>query len=212
MHSVDGRVRKQSDLVRLLPARNLYHGVRLASSLDLPLNLFVSLGFSRSACPTNKTDRAFAAIRNQFGKWITRPRKEQRGHLAPPTFVWVIENPNGCSHAHWLVHIPIARQREFRVLLAEWFAKATGGGVPTHAIHIKKAKFPKGTGKYMLKGMHPALARRYDILHENQGWVTGRRIGHSKNIGPVQVAEMFRQGRYLPPSRWKWNKYGQHSG
>ena len=194
--------RKASDLIRHLPARNLHHGIRLASSLGLDLNLFISINFTLTDCPAEKTDIAFAQIRTHFGKWITRPRKTESGYQAPPTFVWVIENPDGCLNAHWLVHVPSARQDEFQTKLDKWLGAAAGTVYSEKAVHIEPAKTPTAVGKYMLKGMHPALARQFAIDHVYQGWVTGKRIGCSKNVGPAQVVEMRKQGRYRPARRW----------
>jgi hypothetical protein len=60
----------------------------------------------------------------------------------------------------------------------------------------------------MLKGMYPSMARYFDIRPEYQGWVTGRRIGHSKNIGPVALGNMRRAGKHPPARRWIPGKYG----
>jgi hypothetical protein len=199
--------RKASDLIKHLPARNLHHGIRLASSLGLDLNLFISINFSLTNCPEEKTDIAFAQIRAHFGKWITRPRKTASGPQAPPTFVWVIENPAGCLNAHWLVHVPAARQDEFQTKLDKWLGAAAGMVYSEKAIHVQPAKTPTAVGKYMLKGMHPALARQFAIEHVYQGWVTGKRIGCSKNVGPSRLAEMRKQGKHPPARRWvpgKW--------
>jgi hypothetical protein len=194
--------RKASDLIRLLPSRNLHHGIRLAARLFLPLNLFVSINFALTDCPEENTDIAFAKLRAQFGKWVRRPQKADRGTEAPPTFVWVIENQNGILNSHWLVHVPTARHSEFTAKLPEWLRVATGKVHSVTAIDIRPAHTPMAVEKYMLKGLHPTLARTFNIDHIPQGWVTGKRIGHSKNIGPVQVAEMRRQGVYPPARRW----------
>lgn len=79
---------------------------------------------------------------------------------------------------------------------------ATGKVHSVTAIDIRPAHTPMAVEKYILKGLHPTLARTFNIDHIPQGWVTGKRIGHSKNIGPVQVAEMRRQGVYPPARRW----------
>jgi hypothetical protein len=185
-----------------LPARNIHHGIRLAASLGLDLNLFVSLNFSLTTCPAERACDAFAQVRALFGKWVTRPPRTMHLHQAPPTFVWVIENSEGCLNAHWLVHVPQARQKEFAAKLDAWFGAAVGDVHSDRAIHIRPAPQPMAAGRYMLKGMHPALARRFNIEHVYQGWVFGKRVGHSKNVGPGQVAEMRRQGRYRPARRW----------
>jgi hypothetical protein len=49
----------------------------------------------------------------------------------------------------------------------------------------------------------------FDIRPEYQGWVTGRRIGHSRNIGPVALNHMRRAGKHPPARRYIPGKYGQ---
>jgi len=146
--------RKSSDFIKHLPARNVHHAIRLSFSLGLPLNLFVSINFSLTNCSADSTDTAFAKIRERFGKWITRPRKAASEHQAPPTFVWVIENPDGCLNAHWLVHVPAARQDEFQEKLDSWLGAAAGTIYSDKALHVQPAKTPTAVGKYMLKGMN----------------------------------------------------------
>jgi hypothetical protein len=61
----------------------------------------------------------------------------------------------------------------------------------------------------MLKGMYPSMARNFAIRDEYQVWVTGRRIGHSRNLGPVQVALMRRAGKHPAATRWIHGKYNR---
>jgi hypothetical protein len=196
------KARKQSDLIRLLPASNLHHGIRQAARLGLDLNLFVSINFSLTSCVAEETDRSFAGIRAKFGKWVQHPRKDALGHEAPPTFVWVLENPDNCMNAHWLVHVPLARQQEFSAKLDKWLNAATGGVHSDKAIHVRSAPTPTAAEKYMLKGMHPSLAKVFRIQYENQGWVTGKRVGHSLNVGPGRRVEMRELGIYPPARKW----------
>lgn len=202
----DVNARRASDQIKLLPSRNLHHGIRLAARLFLPLNLFVSFNFSLTDCPEEQTDLAFAQLRAAFGKWARRPQKADLGIEVPPTFVWVIENQSGILNAHWLVHVPTARQAEFAAKLPEWLAAAAGKVHSVSAIHIRTAPTPMAAEKYMLKGLNPTLARMFNIDSSPQGWVTGRRIGHSKNLGPVQIARKRKEGIYPPARRWIPNK------
>jgi hypothetical protein len=121
----------------------------------------------------------------------------------------VIENQSGCLNAHWLVHVPPARHQEFKDKLPNWLEVATGIVYSPRAINIKTSSNPKGAGRYMLKGMYPSIAHSFDIRPEYQGWVTGRRIGHSKNIGPVALDRMRRAGKHPPARRYIPGRYGQ---
>jgi hypothetical protein len=71
----------------------------------------------------------------KFGKWVQRPCREDLGHEAPPTFVWVLENPDNCMNAHWMVHVPAAREDAFAAMLDKWLEAATGGVHSAKAIH-----------------------------------------------------------------------------
>ena len=203
--------RRQSDYIRQVPARNLHHAIRLAESKNLPLNVFVSINFSFTTCPDEQVDRALQSIRNAFGKWITRPGRQTGLSSALPAFVWVIENKDGCLNAHWLVHVPAARHRDFVSRLYAWLEQAVGAIKDNRALHIQEAVNPRGLGRYMLKGMYPSLARYFEINSEYQGWVTGRRIGHSKSLGPVEAARMRDKGLHPRAQRWRVGKYKRES-
>jgi len=194
--------RRMSDLIGLLPSRNVHLGVRLARTLNLDLNHFVSFNFGQTSCPEESADLAFAKLRANFGKWARRPGKSRWVLAVPPTFVWVIENPNGCLNAHWLVHVPLERQDEFAANLPKWFEAAVGEVYSLNAIKIQLVTNAEGLKAYFLKGLHPSAARRFGIRHIYQGWVTGRRVGHSKNIGPVQVKKWRGLGVFPPAKRW----------
>ncbi len=194
--------RRQSDLIRQAPSRNIHLGVRLARTLGLDLNLFVTFNFSQTGCDPECADKAFAKLRAAFGKWATRPKKARMMFATPPTFVWVIENPNDCLNAHWLVHVPRERQAEFRRNLSKWFKAAVGKVYSDRAIKVKAVTNAEGLKAYLLKGLHPGLARMFGIQHVYQGWVFGRRAGHSKNLGPVQVKKWRDLGQFPPARRW----------
>lgn len=194
--------RRQSDLIREGASRNIHLGVRLARAIGLELNLFVSFNFSLTSCDPKCADLAFAKLRAAFGKWATRPSQNFMTTKVPPTFVWVIENPNECLNAHWLVHVPVERQAEFRQNLGKWFKNAFGDVYSDRAVNVKTITNADGLKAYLLKGLHPSLAKRFGISHVYQGWVHGRRAGHSRNIGPMQVKRWRRLKVFPPAQRW----------
>jgi hypothetical protein len=104
--------------------------------------------------------------------------------------------------------VPSVRQAEFLTKLPEWLEAAAGQVYTPQAIHVRTPTNPRGAGKYMLKGMYPSMALNFDIRHEYQGWVTGRRIGHSKNLGPVELGRLRRAGKHPPARRYIPGKYG----
>jgi hypothetical protein len=204
--------RKQSEYIRPRPSRNVHHAISLAKVKGLPLNRFVSLNFSLTDCPEASTDLAFRRVREFFTKWTNRPHKKARAHAAPPTFVYCIENQNSVLNAHWLVHVPTARHAEFAAKLEIWLIKATGGVYDElRAINIQSVTSARGVGKYLLKGLYPSMARNWDIRPEYCGWVTGRRIGHSQNIGPVEMERMIIAGQFARPKRYVQGKYKRHN-
>jgi hypothetical protein len=103
-------------------------------------------------------------------------------------------------NAHWLVHVPSELQQTFQQKLVHWLSATAGEILCPEAVHIQKAPKPRGVGKYMLKGMYPGIAPRYGIRPSDQGWVTGKRSGFSKNIGPTQKRRLRKIGKY-PPAR-----------
>ena len=153
--------RRMSDLIGLLPSRNLHLGVRLARAIGLDLNQFVTFNFSQTACAPETADLAFAKLRASFGKWARRPEKSRRMVSVPPTFVWVIENANDILNAHWIVHVPADRQAEFAANLPRWFEAAVGNVYSEKAIKIKTVTNAEGLKAYLLKGLHPSVARTF---------------------------------------------------
>jgi hypothetical protein len=200
--------RKQSEYIRPRPSRNVHHAISLAKAKGLPLNRFVSLNFSLTDCPPENTDLAFRRVREFFTKWTNRPQKKARAHAAPPTFVYCIENQDSVLNAHWLVHVPVARHAEFAAKLEVWLIRATGGVYDElRAINIRAVTSARGLGKYMLKGLRESMAENWDIRAEYCGWVTGRRVGHSQNIGPVEMERMILAGQFERPKRYVKGKY-----
>jgi hypothetical protein len=201
-------VAKQTDCIKLRGGRTIFHGVRVARTLGLEPNLFVTIKFWQTSVPEIDTSVAFSEIRAKFGKWVQRPARGFASFFAPPTFVWVIENPEdrGHLHAHWLVYVPPARQEDFTRKLNKWLA-SVGQVYSPEAIHIKPAPTLIGAAKYMLKGQFKSLARYYGIRHEYQGWVTGKRSGCSENIGPTQHERLWKAGKHPRPKRWRVNLF-----
>jgi len=200
--------RKVSEYIRHRPSRNIHHAISFANTRNLPLNRFVSINFSLTDCPAEKTDIAFRHLREFFTKWTSRPHKKASALAAPPTFVYSIENQNEVLNAHWLVHVPPPRHAEFAAKLGLWLNKATGGVYDEQrAIHIQSVTSARAVGKYMLKGLHPSMAENWDIRAEYCGRVTGRRAGHSQNLGPVEMERWIIAERHPRPKRWVHGKY-----
>ena len=197
---------RQSLHINRKPASNLHHAVRIAEVIERPLNLFVSINFGFTICSPEETPPAFQLLRRKFGKWITRGTISR----APATCVWVLERPKGRKHldSHWLVHVPSSRQRDFVRRLPNWVASVTGGIIdPSIAIKVEAVTSVRGVARYLLKGEHPGLANHFDIDHEPQDVIDGRRSGFTKNIGPAQKRLLRAAGKYPSSRPWIKGKY-----
>ncbi len=86
--------------------------------------------------------------------------------------------------------------------MPKWLEAAVGDVYSDKAIKIKPVTNAEGLKAYFLKGLQPSDARVFGIWHTYQGWVTGRRISHSKDLGPVQVKKWRKFGVFPPAKSW----------
>ena len=192
-----------SHCIRRRTAANIHHAVRVAEAKSLPLNTFVTLNFSRTACETEKASELFADLRNtRYSHWARRPTSQSGARPHAPTYIWVIEAGGGVTAAHWLLHVPRERRVEFEQRLARWVEDVIGAA-SANAIKVQDARTPKGATKYMLKGMDPAWAAIYGINFEDQGAVNGRRCGYTLNLGPTEKKKMRAAGQYRHARMWR---------
>ena len=173
---------RRSSFIRRQQITNIKPAIRLAEKNGTPLNRFVTLNFTHTACDAGAVSLAFSDLRERFMRWF---RRNQRDTQHGAAFIWVAENANDHAAIHWLVHIPDARLADFRARLPIWLAKVTGGIIcDDSAINVKPAHTPLGAGKYMMKGIDPAYAAFYRIRPVPQGIVHGKRCGFSQSLGP----------------------------
>ncbi len=192
-----------SHFIRRKTAANIHHAIRIADALGSPLNTFVTVNFSMTACEVEKVSEAFARLRNsRFSHWARRPSRRSGAAPFKPAFIWVIEAGGGVTAAHWLVSIPPERRADFEKKLAKWIDAVAGGSFRS-TINIKDAPNPRGVGRYILKGMDPAWAAMFGIRFKDQGKVYGRRCGYSLNLGPTVKRKLREDGQYRQASRWK---------
>ena len=174
---------RRSSFIRRQQITNIKPAIRLAEKNGTPLNRFVTLNFTHTACDAGAISLAFADLRERFMRWFRRGNGQDDQHRA--AFVWVAENANDHAAIHWLVHIPDTRLADFRARLPLWLEKATGGiTCEDSAINVKPAYTPLGAGKYMMKGIDPAYAAFYRIRPVPQEIVHGKRCGFSQSLGP----------------------------
>jgi hypothetical protein len=174
---------RRSSFIRRQQITNIKPAIRLAEKNGTPLNRFVTLNFTHTACDAEAVGPAFANLRERFMRWFRRGHRQDTQPRA--AFVWVAENANDHAAIHWLVHVPDARLADFRARLPLWLEKVSGGiNGEDSAINVKLAYTPLGAGKYMMKGIDPAYAAFYRIRPVPQGIVHGKRCGFSQSLGP----------------------------
>jgi hypothetical protein len=195
------QIARKTHFINRKPAANILHAVNVAEIAGRSLNYFVTLNFLHTACPPEQASARFEKLRdNFFAPWLRRCAPKGRKE-APPTFVWSLENTNGCLNCHWLVHLPAGRVEDFKERLPRWLEKVTGGILDVSAIHIRKAPTPRGAVKYLLKGIDPFYAPIYRIEASDQGEVMGNRSGFSRALGPKVKRELQAEGRMKPTRR-----------
>lgn len=192
------------------PASHFHHAIRIADAIGLPLTHLVTIHLT--SCPPEEASARFAKLRsNLFGKWISRPLNRGAVPACPPTFVWVIENESKILHAHWLLHIPAGRVKEFTRKLPVWVESVTGSAPYAGGIHIHLADTPEGAGKYMQKGIDPFWGKVYRINFSDQGPVHGKRSGYSRNIGPTAKKRLRDAGQYRKAQKWVPGRWSTES-
>lgn len=183
---------RRSAEIQRKPAAHLLNAINLAARKGRPLNKFVTINFQKTDCPEPLVSRQFQKLRaNFFAPWLRRKGRPSDG---PPTFVWSIEN-KGTIAAHWLVHVPKGRITDFKRQLPRWIEAVAGEINCNSAIKIVHAYAPPGAGRYMLKGINPAVADLYRIRVVPQGIVHGKRSGFSKCLGPTERRRLVAAGR-----------------
>lgn len=183
-------------------AQTNYYADMQAARLKLPINVRVTINFTLLGVEPEDATFVFRKMRSsRFAKWVSRPRKGC-GPAAPPTDYHGFENRRGDEvyrqigpglphnvHAHWSMHIPTKRRRDFEAELHRWVNEIAGhGGWPVLALKVEDLTFGQAA-KYLNKGAKPPVARRYGANPEKireQGMVIGRRTGTSRNIGPAR--------------------------
>ncbi len=191
-----------SHFINRKPASHLYHAVRIAAAIGLPLTHLVTINFDPMACTPEEVSSRFEKIRaSRFGPWIRRAPRNTAAKGCPPTYVWVIENVSGIVHVHWLLHIPANRVSAFKTKLPKWVEAITAAPIASGDIDIKFADNPLGILQYMLKGIDPVWAKHYGTSHRRQGEVHGKRSGYSRNLGPTEKKRLREAGQYRKARR-----------
>jgi hypothetical protein len=178
-------------------AQTFYYAEQQAERIGWPLTHCVTINFALTAVDPRAAVASFSDLRrNRFNKWATRPLKHA-GPAFPPTYAFAFENVRDKTpfltmepgdphnvHVHWTLHLPPSRVHDFENAIWGW-VEATTGGIIGGGEAIKVTSFRPT--RYLLKGTHPFIARRYARGQETepQGIIIGRRADTSRNLGPT---------------------------
>src|ERR1700687_5019345 len=84
--------------IRRKPASHLIHAIRVAETLGLTLNQFVTFNLAKTTCPPEQISSQFERLRDTyFVPWLRRAGRS--GPTTTPAYVWSIENA-GCPNIH----------------------------------------------------------------------------------------------------------------
>ena len=193
---MNGISKRQSAQIGRKPAANIHHATRLAERIGLPLNQFVTINYSKTACPPEDASATFRVLlASWFARWLRRhPKNKKR---VSPAYVYVFEAAGGQTAVHWLVHIPRGLIREFWQLVPAWLEVTAGPVDGPGAVKHRRVYGLVGAKRYILKGMDPHFAKAWKIRPSPQGVVIGRRSGFSRNLGPTaRRATSYRPQRH----------------
>lgn len=188
--------RRRSHFIPRKTASNIHHAVGLAAAINKPFTHFISINFEKAGVAPDAAHSVFQKLRDAyFGQWCRRPGRNSGFAKCTPTFAWVREAV-GAHGAHWLVHVPRGRERDFMERLPKWLRAVAGQEVAAEALKIGPAYKPSGAKLYMLKGIDPVYADFYGVRHIPQGVIDGKRAGVSQNLGPSAKRRMREAGSY----------------
>lgn len=178
--------------INRVPAVNIHHATRYAQRRDLPLNTFVTVNFSELGAGPGASRMLRKLLAQRFAPWLRR--SAPINYRPEPTYVWTLENTSATVAAHLLVHIPKGASKVFRTKLAEWLEGLSGVRPHARAVQVKRVHNLVGAKRYVLKGINPAWAAHLGIRPSDQGIISGKRSGFSRNLGPTAR----RAGGYVP--------------
>jgi len=167
--------------------RTLLHAPRTARAIGRELNVFVTVRLWQLGCDEWTAAKHTRAIRSDwFARWS---RRDAKGGIFPkngaPTHTGVIEADGGV-HMHWMLHI--------RPENIDWFKQSLSARLkrqfkltelPEGALDIRSAPNPEGLKLYFAKSVEPRYGRAWGIRPGGGGYVNGRRVWTSLNLGPA---------------------------
>jgi hypothetical protein len=157
---------------------NLIAALQFADEIGLPLNVSVDIAWIFFSGTVDD--------RTRFARWQERLSKWARRHGFPLAMIWTREvGKYGSPHTHALIHVPplLIQDGTFKHAL-ERSLEPEGGPIHNKAIFIRLAYRPLGKLLYNLKGTDPKHASDFGIRPAYQGFLSGKRVGFTQNLGP----------------------------
>jgi hypothetical protein len=90
----NGGQRRITHHINRHPAVNIHHATRYSEQIGLPLNRFITINFSHTACAADDAGPVFRRmLAARFAPWLRRTA--QTGTMIPPTYVWSMDGGDG---------------------------------------------------------------------------------------------------------------------
>jgi len=155
-----------------------------------PLNYLITIQFKIAGLGPLEAQSARSHYLKLCGDWLQRVAKTEL------VYIYMFENERrGGLHVHILLHVPLAKRRQFRDRQPSWL-KASG--IPYDDQKVLDCRPIRGSTDvypwrylhnlrniigYLLKGAHPEVCAKLGINSEYQGIVVGKRTGYSQSRG-----------------------------
>jgi hypothetical protein len=184
----ESAIPRKTHYIRSRQASAFFKAAKHAEGHARPLNLFVTVNLTHTACPSHLADKAVRAVCSKFSRWLRYQSQKAigsgRSGYGPPTYGRVIEAPDDLHHVHWLIHVPANLRPAFEKVLPKWVLKATGGITrPKGLIDIQEVNAVMAVSRYCMKGVDPHHAKRCFVRPKPQGIVLGKRVAISRSLG-----------------------------
>jgi hypothetical protein len=159
--------------ISAVQARNIQEAVQFADVIGLPLDVFVTIQWSKASRGERVQVRLLRLFERLY-QWLFR-----RGL----TLVYVYVHEIGTlrkMHTHFIIHLPPPMRGEFESMIPGWLDSNPCKGF----IEAKPVSDMEGLLGYLLKATDPKVAKDLGIVMSTwQGLVIGKRCGTSENIG-----------------------------
>jgi hypothetical protein len=176
-----------SAYIKVSQVRSAFEAAALAYHARMPLNRFISVDLEpRFVSRAVRPQEFITEFTKAAGEWLNFDGAER-------AYLYCVENPKGSAlNLHILMHVPQDMKTAFRKMEWRW-AKLAGLYKTKNAMKNRWVKrlsdevsFAIETRvlvNYMMKGARPEICDIIGRDHEDQGIVSGKRVGWSQNIG-----------------------------